>query len=153
MILSAQSIRRLALQKGMISPFNERSVVEGKSRGLSGCSYDLTIDQTVTVWPGWGRLASTVERIELPNNVAAMVLDKSSYARVFLQSQNTFLDAGFKGFVTLELARHKPWPIRIKEGSPIVQLVFLWLDEATDAPYRGKYYDQERGPQTARREE
>jgi deoxycytidine triphosphate deaminase len=33
---------------------------------------------------------------------------------------------------------------------PIAQVAFEFLDEATETPYRGKYLDQDRGPQLSR---
>jgi deoxycytidine triphosphate deaminase len=32
----------------------------------------------------------------------------------------------------------------------VAQVIFHFLDEATEQPYRGKYQDQEYGPQEAR---
>lgn len=155
-VLSAQTIRRLCQgDQPLISPFVERGVAFGRSYGLSGCSYDVRIAETIWLWPGVGRLASTIEQFDMPDSVCATVKDKSSNARRFILVQNTFIDAGWRGTLTLEITRFLPWPIRIMAGTPIAQLVFEWLDNPTNQPYGsqgGKYQDQQRGPQPARYE-
>lgn len=106
MILSAQTIRALR----PVEPFVERDVSYGRSYGLSVAGYDLRIAETVWVWPLWGRLASTVERFDMPNDVLGIIHDKSSNARRFLTVQNTVAEPGWRGYLTLELTRHLPWP-------------------------------------------
>lgn len=152
-VLSAQSILQLCKRSPpLIFPFVERGVSHGRSYGLSGCSYDVRIEQTIWLWPFWGRLASTMERFDMPDNVCATVKDKSSNARRFILVQNTFVDAGWRGYLTLELIRIRPWPVRIKAGTPIAQFVFQWLDEPTELPYRGKYQNQPCRPIAAKHE-
>lgn len=146
MILSAQTIRKLKI----ISPFMERGIFRGKSFGLSHAGYDVRIAETIWLWPFYGRLASTMEHFEIPNDVCASVKDKSSWARRFVTVQNTFIEPGWRGFLTLELTRHLPWPVKIVAGTPIAQIVFEKMDAPTERPYSGKYQDQEAGPQRAR---
>lgn len=149
----------------MITPFFERSVSEsGKSFGLASCSYDIrvanfkilgtsTLVDHVRMQNGDFVLASSIERIKMPHNVVAIVHDKSSWAREGLAVQNTLLDPGWEGFVTLELSYHRPaHHIVIKAGDPIVQLKFEWLDEPTEQPYSGKYQNQIAEPVEALRE-
>jgi len=153
--LSAQSIRVRCLECAppLLTPFVERSVSPGgRSFGLSAASYDVRIDQDVIVPPHGFVLASTVERFSLPNDLAGTVRDKSSWARIGLAVQNTFLDPGWCGYLTFELSNHSDAEIRIARGEPIAQIVFELLDQPTEQPYRGKYQDQERGPQRARAE-
>ena len=91
-------------------------------------------------------LANTVENFAIPDNVCGYVVDKSSYARVFVTAFNTLLDPGWKGNLTLELVNLGPNPIEIKKGDPIVQIAFHWLDRPTDRPYNGKYNNQPNRP-------
>lgn len=153
--LSAQSIRVRCLECAppLLTPFVERSVSPGgRSFGLSSASYDVRIDKDVIVPPHGFVLASTVERFHLPNDLAGTVRDKSSWARLGLAVQNTHLDPGWSGYLTLELSNHSDTEIRIPRGEPIAQIVFELLDQPTEQPYSGKYQDQERGPQAARHE-
>lgn len=146
MILSAQTIRRLCNSRRMIEPFHERGVFEGRSFGLSSSGYDVRIAQDIWLWPLFGRLASTIERFVMPNDVVGYVKDKSSNARRFVFVQNTVIEPGWEGWLTLELTRFRPWPVKIRAGTPIAQIVFHRLDEATEHPYRGKYQNQANKP-------
>jgi len=148
MILSAQSIRK----RGIISPFFEREVSNGRTFGLSSCGYDVRLAQDIWLWPGWGRLASTLEHFQMPDDVCAEVKDKSTNARMFVLVQNTFIEPGWYGVLTLELTRFLPWPIYLRKGTPIAQIVFKQLDEPTEQPYKGKYQNQKASPQPAIKE-
>jgi len=97
-------------------------------------------------------LGSSIEFFDIPLDVCAEVKDKSTNARMFVLVQNTFIESGWRGFLTIELTRFLPWPIRLKRGTPIAQVVFKQLDHPTEQPYEGKYQDQEAGPQAARME-
>ncbi|MEN3238570.1 deoxycytidine triphosphate deaminase [Methylobacterium ajmalii] len=144
-ILPAQTIRAIR----PIYPFVERSVFEGRSYGLSSAGYDVRIAQDIWLWPFWGRLASTIEHFDIPTDVLARVCDKSSNARKFIMVQNTVAEPGWKGYLTLELTRFLPWPVRIKAGTPIAQIIFERLEEPTEQPYDGRYQNQAAGPQPA----
>lgn len=168
MILSAQTIRRLCVNGNMISPFHERTVINGKTHGLSSCGYDVRVEFRVGdihhfSAPGLAHnlrhepghtfaLAATVERFQMPHDVMGVVHDKSSWARKGLTVQNTVIEPGWCGYLTLELVYHGEGGLIVCEGDPIAQVVFHRLDEITDQPYTGKYQNQERGPQEARDE-
>ena len=158
-VLSAQSIRACCLSYGdplgrpLISPFVERGISNGRSYGLSACSYDVRIDHTLRIRSGHYSLASTMERFIFPDDICGHVRDKSSLARRFISVFNTHFDPGFEGFATIEIVNHGPGTVEFEKGDPLCQFVFMSLDEPTLYPYRGKYFDQERGPQEARYEE
>lgn len=106
--------------------------------------------QRLNSYPPATALAHTLEDFDMPDNVAGFVIDKSTYARVFVTAFNTFLDPGWRGNLTLELVNLGPVAVEIKACDPICQIVFQWLDENTDRPYRGKYYDQSKAAHGAR---
>lgn len=152
MILSAQTIRK----HNIITPFHERTVFKGMSFGLSSCGYDVRIAQNLTMNVGEYmrfRLASTIEHFNMPNNVVGRVCDKSTWARRGLAVQNTIIEPGWRGHLTLELSVNGPSFIDLKEGMPIAQIVFEFLDEPTEQEYNGKYQDQENRPVEAKLEE
>lgn len=149
MILPAQAIRKIK----PITPFVERSVHNGMSYGLSSAGYDVRIAESFWLTPDQRFvLASTMERFQMPTNLLAMVHDKSSWARRGLSLFNTVIESGWHGWLTLELAYHGNETIRINAGDPIAQIVFMELSEPTEQPYKGKYQNQEAGPQGWRSE-
>lgn len=87
-------------------------------------------------------LGTTLEYINLPNNITAFVEGRSSIGRLGLFIQNAgWVDPGFQGHITLELYNANSVPIQLKAGRRICQLVLASLDkEAT--PYLGKYCGQ-----------
>jgi dCTP deaminase len=90
-----------------------------------------------------------MERFHFPDDVCGEVKDKSTNARLFILVQNTVAEPGWFGYLTLELTRFLPWPVRLRKGTPIAQIMFKMLDEPTERPYRGKYQNQPSGPQPA----
>lgn len=173
MILSAQTIRNLSkLQPPMISPFCERGVTNGRSYGLSSCGYDVRIDfngqnRGSAIYmspPDMGLaamgispepsltfiLTATIERFDMPLDVLGVVHDKSSWARQGLAVQNTIIEPGWRGYLTLELTYHGSGGLVLTHGDPIAQIIFHRLDRTTEQPYVGKYQDQAAGPQEAR---
>ena len=148
-ILSAQSIRKIQ----PVTPFHERTVFEGMTFGLGPAGYDIRIKESISILPADGLiLASSIEEFWIPKDILGVVHDKSSWCRLGLTVQNTVLEPGWRGFLTLELTNHLKngaKPINIRAGSPIAQVVFHQLDAITDQPYKGKYQNQPEGPQPA----
>jgi dCTP deaminase len=88
-------------------------------------------------------LATTLEYIELPSNLTAFVEGRSSLGRLGLFIENAgWVDAGFKGQLTLELFNANSYPIKLYPEMKICQLVFAKLDTNPEKPYSGKYQGQ-----------
>ena len=151
-VLSAQTIRMLCLQSKLVEPFVDRTVhnLHNLSYGLSGASYDVRIDQDLLLNKGDFCLASTMEHVNIPLDVMCIVHDKSSLIRRGIAVQNSLLDPGFKGHVTLEISHHGPEYFQFHKGMPVAQLVFHKLDHPTEQGYNGKYQNQPRGPQESK---
>lgn len=154
-ILSGQSIRLLCteVEPTMLEPFCERSVHEetGTTYGLSVAGYDVRIKDAVHLVSGQFSLAVTVEHFALPDHVLGVVHDKSTLARLGLTVQNTVIEPGWRGWLTLELANHGRDTIEIVAGQPIAQVIFHVLDAPAEKPYDGRYQDQGPEPQRALR--
>jgi len=142
MILPAQTIRNLK----PVTPFHERTKEFGMSYGLSAAGYDIRIAEDVDILFGEFSLASSMEHFNMPDDVLAYVKDKSTWARQGLAVQNTVIEPGWKGYLTLELTSHQK-TLFIKKGMPIAQIVFHRLEAATEQPYDGKYQNQASGAQ------
>jgi dCTP deaminase len=145
MIIPAQTLRRIK----PVEPFCERTQHNGMTYGLGPAGYDVRIAETVRFKPGRFVLASTIERFNIPNEVLAQVCDKSTWARQGIAVQNTIIEPGWRGHLTIELTNHGDTFIEIKAGDPIAQIIFFRLEEPTMLPYSGRYQDQKRGPQPA----
>jgi len=106
--------------------------------------------------PGEFVLGSTYEEVTLPDDIAARVEGKSSLGRLGLLTHATagFIDPGFSGHVTLELANVATLPIKLYPGMKIGQLCFFRLSSPTDHPYGsakyGSRYQGQRGPTPSR---
>jgi dCTP deaminase len=106
--------------------------------------------------PGEFALGSTYEVVGLPDDIAARVEGKSSLGRLGLLTHATagFIDPGFTGHVTLELANVATLPIKLWPGMKIGQLCFFRLSSAAEHPYGsekyGSRYQGQRGPTPSR---
>jgi dCTP deaminase len=157
MKLSGRTIKEL----GIVRPHYPRTRIAlwddtHVTYGESYCGYDIRVDSDYALWPLQTTLAASVEEFCLPNNVVGVVHDKSSWARRGISVQNTVLEPGWRGFLTLELLYcplkqtiRKDLPIIIQGGMPIAQVMFEYIDDDTEG-YQGKYQDQQSGPQEAR---
>lgn len=123
------------------------SIVEDTSSGIisleSEISYKTIKTDTYLLLPGQFVLATTMEYIELPDDLTAFVEGRSSLGRMGLFIQNAgWVDPGFKGEITLELFNANRCAIELKAGRRVGQLVFAKMDREAQNPYRGKYQGQ-----------
>jgi dCTP deaminase len=90
---------------------------------------------------GW-----TAERINLKSEsrVAAWIEGKSSLARLGLAVHVTAptIHAGFRGSIQLEIVNHGPWPIVLRPGMRVCQLVIKQTLGVPDRGYGGQFADQ-----------
>ncbi len=105
--------------------------------------------------PGEFVLGSTLERVRLPEDISARLEGKSSLGRLGLLTHSTagFVDAGFRGHLTLELSNVANLPITIYPDMKIGQIAFLRLTTPAERPYgsgRGSKYQGQRGPTPSR---
>jgi dCTP deaminase len=113
-------------------------------------------DEPFILHPGEFVLGSTYEVVSLPDDVAARLEGKSSLGRLGLLTHSTagFIDPGFSGHVTLELANVANLPIKLWPGMKIGQLCFFRLSSAAEHPYGsakyGSRYQGQRGPTPSR---
>ena len=157
MIIGANTIKELSLtEPKLLNPFLERQKYYGVSRGLGFAGYDVGIEfdekgiiEDKIVEPGEFFLASTIEFFNMPNDLIAFAHDKSSWARRGITVQNTVIEPGWSGYLTLEIKNIGNEQVPIFRGQGIAQIIFHKLSNPVN-PYRGKYHNQERGPVSAR---
>lgn len=163
MILSDKTLKKLIGSGELgISPLNEESIQPASIDCRLGTDFLVVEDRqmqtidlnseiiyrkiegpVITIPPHSFLLATTMEFIRLPNDLTAFVEGRSSIGRIGLFIQNAgWVDPGFEGQITLELFNANSLPIRLEAGRRICQLVFCSMDQAADAPYKGKYQGQ-----------
>ena len=113
-------------------------------------------DEPFMLHPGEFVLGSTYERIGVPDDLVGRVEGKSSLGRLGLLIHSTagFIDAGFDGHITLELANVASLPITLYPGMKIGQVSFMTMTSPADNPYgagaKGSKYQGQAGPTPSR---
>jgi dCTP deaminase len=129
-----------SVPEGYTEPFDMVSSIDGQEDGWR-------LD------PGDFILASTTEVIELPDDITARVEGKSSIGRLGMAVHVTagYIDPGFRGQVTLEIANLAPWTIRIRPHMRIAQIAFTRMSEPAARPYNEVgHYSGQVGPTESR---
>ncbi|WP_394941945.1 dCTP deaminase [uncultured Ilumatobacter sp.] len=120
------------------------------------CDEDGIGNEPFMLHPGEFVLGSTLERIAVPNDLVGRVEGKSSLGRLGLLIHSTagFIDAGFDGHITLELANVASLPITLYPGMKIGQISFMEMTSPADLPYgqgaKGSKYQGQAGPTPSR---
>lgn len=115
----------------------------------------IPVNQPYRIDPGHFALGSTRERVALDRGIASRFEGKSSIGRLGLLVHATagFIDPGFDGHITLELANLTDRPILLWPGMKIGQLCFFETSTHVLSPYgaeRGSNYQGQRGPTASR---
>ena len=161
-------IRKMALEHGMIEPFEDRQIREGVvSYGLSSYGYDIRVADEFKVFtninntvidpknfdpsafvdikadvcivpPNSFALARSVEYFRIPRDVVTVTVGKSTYARCGIITNVTPFEPEWEGYVTLEISNTTPLPAKIYANEGIAQVLFFEGDEEPEISYRDK---------------
>jgi dCTP deaminase len=161
-------IKKMSLEQGMISPFEEKQVRQGViSFGLSSYGYDVRIADEFKIFtnvfgavvdpksfdsksfvdfkgevciipPNSFALGRTVEYFRIPRQVMTICVGKSTYARCGIITNVTPLEPGWEGHVTLEISNTTPLPAKIYANEGIAQILFFESDEECIVSYADK---------------
>lgn len=108
------------------------------------------------IHPGEFALATTYERVELPDDLVARVEGRSSMGRLGITMHVTagYIDPGFCGRITLEISNIGKMPVALYTGQRVCQIVFETMTSASEQPYGhperdSKYMGQQR-PETSK---
>jgi dCTP deaminase len=99
----------------------------------------------VLIPPNSFALCETVEIVEMPRDVLAICVGKSTYARCGIIVNVTPIEPEWRGKITLEISNTTPLPAKIYANEGIAQLIFLKGDRVCAVSYAdkgGKYQDQ-----------
>lgn len=124
----------------------------GREENYQPSSYDLTLAYTEEILtekstnceipPHTSVLATTVEEVQMPIDVSAMIKPKSSFSRQGMLVGEGYVDPGFRGTLTVLLYNTTDHSLFLKSGRPFCQLVFNFVAE-NDTAYDGHYQDQQ----------
>lgn len=164
-IKSDRWIRGMAVEHGMIEPFESRQVRDGVvSYGLSSYGYDIRVADEFKVFtdvysvvvdpkafdarsfvdiqgdhciipPNSFALARTEEYFRVPHDVLVVCVGKSTYARCGIIVNITPLEPEWCGHLTLEISNTTPLPAKIYAREGIAQLLFFQGDEPPEITY------------------
>lgn len=81
------------------------------------------------------------EKINMPKNVTGLCVNKSTYARCGLIFNTTVIQAGWSGYLTLELFNATPNYLRLYPNQGICHVMFFEGEESI-TPYLGQYQHQ-----------
>jgi len=155
MVLGRERILRLA-EGGLIGNFSIDC--------LGGAGYDLRVDriyslesdsrlgvkdrktpeiqeimfETYTLPPGEYVLVETLEKVNMPPDLMARVLNRSTLFRCGCSLFNAVVDPGFKGTLTFGLKNLSMRDFTIERHARIAQIVFERVEGET-VEYDGKY--------------
>lgn len=94
-------------------------------------------------------LGSSLEMFQIPNNLVAVIHDKSTWARSKLSVFNTVAEPGWNGFLTFEFVFHGvEEKLHIPAGAGIAQVIFSQTSDLANYG-AGKYQNAEDRPQEA----
>lgn len=93
--------------------------------------------EKLVIEPGEFILGTTLERVGICPEIAARVEGKSTLGRLGLIVHSTagFVDPGFKGNITLEMANINTRPIILRAGMKICQMSFYPMSAPAERPY------------------
>jgi dCTP deaminase len=167
-IQSDRWITRMALEHGMIEPFENSQVREGViSYGVSSYGYDMRVANEFRIFtnvmssvvdpkkfdpncfveftgdvcivpPNSFALARSLEYFRIPRNVVTITVGKSTYARCGIITNVTPFEPEWEGFVTLEISNTTPLPAKIYANEGIAQVLFFKGEEEPLVSYRDK---------------
>lgn len=107
------------------------------------------------VHPGEFVLGTTLERLHVPDDLVGQLDGRSSLGRlgIIIHSTAGFIDPGFVGNVTLEIANLNNIAVALYPDMRICQLSFELLSSASTSPYAGRRaskYQEQRLPTMSR---
>lgn len=161
-------IRKMALEQGMIDPFEPGQVQDGViSYGVSSYGYDIRVADEFKIFtnvhsaivdpkhfdpksmvdfkgeicvipPNSFALARTVEYFRIPRTVLTVCVGKSTYARCGIIVNVTPFEPEWEGYVTLEISNTTPLPAKIYANEGIAQVLFFAGDSECEISYADK---------------
>jgi dCTP deaminase len=97
-------------------------------------------NETFIIQPGDFVLGSTIEYVEIPDDLVGSLEGRSSIGRlgIIVHSTAASIECGFRGKITLELANMGKMPVALRPGMRICALSFTQMTSPAKIPYYKK---------------
>jgi len=156
MMLGRDEILKLAKEKKLLEGYDESCLQGagydlrvGKFYNCSGDSYlgkderrmpriEEIPSDILRMAPGDYVLIETVEKVNMPADIAARVLNRSSVFRCGATTFNALVDPGYQGTLTFGLKNISNSNFSIQRGARVAQIVFEEVKGRAEV-YSGKY--------------
>jgi dCTP deaminase len=127
-------LKKLIKMDWVLDPFNTRE-----------SDFEEIEDEVCIIPPLSFALGVSVERFEIPNDVVGQCLGRSSYSRMGINPNVTPLEAGWSGFVTMEIINATSMPNMVYANKGISQVQFHRgeMPQRTYVSKGGRYNNQE----------
>ena len=161
MAKSDKWIKKMAIEKKMIEPFEPEQVRKGISYGTSSYGYDFRISNEFKIMqkntdgsfidpkkidPNLFKDVKVDDFIILhPRDIITIAFGKSTYARCGIMVNITPFEPEWEGYATIAISNISSMPVKIYANEGIGQLLFLGADEICETSYadkKGKYQAQ-----------
>ena len=165
-VMSDKWITKMAIKKGMITPFEGRLETKGiLSFGLSSYGYDIRLSQKIKrltesqmidpknvkmdnfedcvsekiiIDKGESILGMSYEYLKIPRNVLGLCMGKSSYARLGIIVNITPLEPEWEGHITISIINGSNHRVVLYPGEGIAQIIFLKAHELCEVSYKDR---------------
>ena len=123
-----------------------------QSIGEAMRTIEVAPDEPFIMQPGDFALASTVESLELPDNLLGRLEGRSSIARLGITVHSTaaVFEPGWVGTATMELSNLGRMAVALYPGMRICSFSFEQVSSPVDVPYRAKRNNKYAGQVTPR---
>ncbi len=164
MILTDKQIRKLVDEKKLIEPFDEKALqsesydvsigdsitifkkeircIDIAEQSTIDSVYDIIdiSDDGYVISPKEYILISLGEKIKLPDNISAHIRPKTRYTRLGLIVSDQHCNSSYCGRLSIGLFNATDYPIKIRKGYSIAQLIFEQLvsEPSEEKLYRNK---------------
>lgn len=137
---------RLADEIAYHKELGKEFVMDPSSKEMIESAYDVKKGQeSLLVGPHTQVLLSTLEYVELPEDIVGIVELRSTWARHGLSMPPTIVDAGFRGTVTLEVVNNAPYSIKLSPKTRFAHIVFVKATSRVESSYATGSYSGQRG--------
>jgi dCTP deaminase len=164
MVKNDKWIKKMALEQGLIEPFEPNQVREGNiSFGTSSYGYDMRIsnefmimnrnvnildpknavdifnpvivEDFIEIPPDSTVLGKTVEYFRIPRDIITIAFGKSTYARCGIFVNITPFEPQWEGYATLSIANTTTLPVKVYANEGIAQVLFLQASKTCKVSY------------------